>query len=85
MVIKYCDGDGMVRPCPTPDECKISCEYDFGNTRKVRPYPEVPPDVYSAQKEFDSLMAKLGWVIGAFLVVIFANLLFALYILLRML
>lgn len=75
----------VLSSCRRADECDGHCVYDFGGVRKVKPYPEVPPDVYSVQQEFDSLMNKLGWAIGALLVVIFANLLFAGYILLRML
>lgn len=82
--MKFCD-EAKQEPCMTPGLCTKPCHHDFSAIRKIKPYPAVPPDPGSVQEEFDGLMAKLGWVIGAFLVVIFANLSFALYILLRML
>lgn len=82
--MKYCDDAGQ-EPCPHPDDCTIPCRFNFEAVRKVKPYPEVPPDMYSVQREFDVISKRLLWAAAAFLVVFVANLLLAGYHLLVML
>ena len=77
--------DCVIPPCATPDMCEDGCVYDFGQVRKVKPYPEVPPDMYSVQREFEVISKRLLWAAAAFLGVMVANLLFAFYILWGML
>jgi len=77
--------DCVASPCATPDLCEGGCVYDFGQVRKVKPYPEVPPDFYSVQREFEVISKRLMWASAAFLAVMVANLLFAFYILWAML
>ena len=75
----------VTSPCATPDLCEGGCVYDFGHVRKVKPYPEVPPDMYSVQREFEVISKRLLWASIAFLAVMVANLLFAFYIMWGML
>jgi hypothetical protein len=75
----------VTSPCVSPDLCEGGCVYDFGQVRKVRPYPEVPPDFYSVQREFEVISKRLLWASAAFLAVMVANLLFAFYIMWGML
>lgn len=85
--MKYCD-DAKQDVCPHPDDCTIPCSRDFGSVmRKVKPYPEVPADPYMhmLQEDFESISRRLLWAAGAFLVVMMANVLLALYIVVRML
>lgn len=44
---KYCDGEGGRIPCSHPDDCTISCWFDYTavETRKIKPYPVVPEDI----------------------------------------
>ena len=82
--MKYCD-DKKQEPCLTPAHCDRPCHHDFSALRKVRPYPEVPPDMYSVQREFEVISKRLLWASIAFLAVMVANLLFAFYIMWGML
>jgi hypothetical protein len=75
----------VTSPCATPDLCEGGCVYDFVQVRKVKPYPVVPPDMYSVQREFEVISKRLLWASAAFLVVMVANLLFAFYIMWGML
>jgi hypothetical protein len=84
--MKYCD-DAKQEPCLNPDDCTIPCSRDFGAVmRKVKPYPEVPPDAFvMLQEDFEDLSGRLIWASVAFLAVMVANILLALYILMRLL
>lgn len=78
--------DCVLPPCATPDLCEGGCVYDFGQVRKVKPYPEVPPDTFVLlQQDFEDISSRLLWASIAFLAVMVANLLLALYILMRLL
>ncbi len=86
--MKYCDGVNKQEVCPHPEDCTIPCHYDFNSvSRKVKPYPEVPADPYMhmLQRDFEDISRRLLWAAGAFLVVMVANILLALYIVVRML
>lgn len=58
--VRYCDGTGQKLPCPHPEDCTVSCMFnDATETRKVKPYPAVPEDVYVPDahwQEFGVLM-----------------------------
>ena len=83
--MKYCD-DNSQEPCLTPAHCDRPCHHDFSAIRKVKPYPEVPPDTFVLlQQDFEDISRRLTWAAAAFLVVMVANLLLALYILLGLL
>jgi hypothetical protein len=84
MIKKYCD-DAKQEECLTPNHCSTPCHHDFSVLRKVKPYPEVPLDMYSAQEEFNHISRCLAWAAGAFLVIVLGNLMFAGYVLLGML
>jgi hypothetical protein len=76
----------VTSPCATPDLCEGGCVYDFGLVRKVKPYPEVPPDTFVlVQRDFEVISKRLLWASAAFLCVMVANLLFAFYIMWGML
>ena len=82
--MKYCD-DNQQEPCLTPAHCDRSCHHDFSALRKVKPYPEVPPDTFVLlQQDFEDISSRLLWASIAFLAVMVANLLLALYILVRL-
>ena len=82
--MKFCD-DNNQEPCLTPAHCDRPCHHDFSAIRKVKPYPEVPPDFYAVQQEFETISKRLLWTAAAFLAVMVANLLFAFYVLLGLL
>jgi len=85
--MKYCD-DAKQEPCLNPDDCTIPCSRDFGAVmRKVKPYPEVPEDPYMhmLQEDFERISRRLMFAAGAFLVVMVANILLALYVLVGLL
>ena len=69
----------------TPGLCNRPCHHDFSALRRVKPYPEVPPDMYSVQREFEVISKRLLWAAGAVLAVMFANLLVAFYVMWEML
>ena len=82
---QFCD-DLKQEPCMTPEHCNRPCHHDFTALRKVKPYPEVPPDTFvMLQQDFEDISSRLLWASVAFLAVMVANLLLALYILMRML
>ena len=82
--MKYCD-DAKQEPCLTPAHCDRPCHHDFSALRKIKPYPEVPPDTFVLlQQDFEDISRRLMFAAGAFLVVMVANILLALYILMRM-
>lgn len=83
--MKYCD-DAKQEECITPMYCTTPCHHDFSAIRKVKPYPEVPPDTFVLlQEDFEDISRRLAWAAAAFLVVMVANLLLAIYILLGLL
>ena len=83
--MKFCD-DNNQEPCLTPSFCTTPCHHGFNALRKVKPYPEVPPDTFvMLQQDFEDISRRLTWAAAAFLVVMVANLLLALYILLGLL
>ena len=82
--MKFCD-DAKQEECLTPGHCSTPCHHDFSALRRVKPYPEVPPDLYSVQREFEVIGKRLLWAAGAFLAVMFANLLLAFYVMWEML
>jgi len=51
---KYCDGTTALTPCPHPEDCTISCEFnDAVVLRKVKPYPHVPLMTFKRVIEHD--------------------------------
>jgi len=55
---KYCDGTTALTPCPHPEDCTISCEFnDAVVLRKVKPYPHVPPDF---NQQDDATLERIG-------------------------
>ena len=83
--MKFCD-DNKQEPCLTPQYCVTPCHHDFSALRKIKPYPEVPPDTFvMLQQDFEDISSRLLWASIAFLAVMVANLLLALHILMRML
>lgn len=85
MNINFCD-DAKQEPCMTPEYCNKPCHHDFTALRKVKPYPEVPPDTFlMLNEDFEDISRRLTWAAAAFLVVMVANLILALYILVGLL
>ncbi len=83
--MKFCD-DAKQEECLTPSHCSTPCHHDFSVLRKVKPYPEVPPDTFVLlQQDFEDISRRLTWAAAAFLGVMVANLLLALYILVGLL
>jgi len=44
---KLCPGSRTQR-CPTPDHCEVDCHFNTAEleTRKVKPYPDIPKDEF---------------------------------------
>ena len=62
---KYCDGTTALTPCPHPEDCTISCEFnDAVVLRKVKPYPHVPPDFNQQDDDaLERIGSRLMWAI----------------------
>ena len=72
MTKRYCD-TGRIN-CPHLPECIWDCKYDTAGmvkeTRKVKPYPEIPPDIEPVPESWQTVGAvMLTAIMGALAVV----------------
>jgi hypothetical protein len=68
MLDKYCPGN-RTQKCPTPGHCEVDCHFNTAEleTRKVKPYPNIPKDEFELSDECNSTRRCIAAASVAFL------------------